>query len=97
MARDPNRIYKFCNQLAALWVTYCSYWRFGQLIHNVFYARCGDDPFYLEEDEAMKKMEQYFNIALKQDKLRDDEKVMITKEEYQELLRYRSVYEDFHG
>ena len=97
MARDPNRIYKFCNQLAALWATKCPDWRFGQLIQNVFYARCGDDPFYLEEDEAMYKIEQYFNVELKQDKLHDDEKVMITKEEYQELLRYRSVYEDFHG
>lgn len=97
MARDPNRIYKFCNRLATLWATYCPDLRFGQLINNVFFARYGDDPFYLEEDEAMYKIEQYFNVALKQDKLRDDEKVMITKEEYQELLRYRSVYEDFHG
>lgn len=97
MARDPNIIYKFCNRLATLWATYCPDWRFGQLINNVFFARYGDDPFYLEEDEAMYKIEQYFNVELKQDKLHDDEKVMITKEEYQELLRYRSVYEDFHG
>ena len=92
MARDPNRIYKFCNQLATLWVTYCPDWRFGQLIHNVFYARCGDDPFYLEEDESMKKMEQYFNVALKQDNLK-----VISEEEYKELLQYRKAYENFHG
>ena len=45
MVRYPNRIYKFCNQLANLWVTYCPDWRFCQLIHNVFYSQCGNDPF----------------------------------------------------
>lgn len=33
--RDPNRIYKFCNELANIWVTKCPDWRFGQLMMNV--------------------------------------------------------------
>ena len=60
--RDPKRIYDFCNKLAAIWMTQCPDWRFGQLISNVF-ATCTFDPFFYEEDDIMKLFEEYFGIA----------------------------------
>ena len=47
--RDPNRIYEFCNELAEIWSKVPD-WRFGQLVINVL----GPDPFYMEDDRAMK-------------------------------------------
>ena len=57
--RDPNRIYKFCNELATIWSEVPD-WRFGQLICNVF-GEFERDPFFYEEDEMMKLFEDYFN------------------------------------
>lgn len=97
MARDPNRIYKFCNQLANLWVTYCPDWRFCQLIHNVFYSQWGNDPFYLEEDEAMTKLENVLigiQIKMKENFKRDNsEKMLISVKEYEDLIEYKNRYE----
>lgn len=49
--RDPDRIDKFCAELAELWHKVPD-WRFGQLIVNV-YGHSTRDPFFLEEDESM--------------------------------------------
>lgn len=49
--RDPNRIDKFCAELAELWHKVPD-WRFAQLIVNV-YGHSDRDPFFLEEDESM--------------------------------------------
>lgn len=56
--RDVERIYVFCNKLAALWAEEVPDWRFGQLISN-FLRDCKHDVFYLEEDEFMKELEGY--------------------------------------
>lgn len=57
--RDPNRIYKFCNELARIWSTYCPDWRFGQLIYNIF-LREDSDLFYFEEDKSIEVMKKFF-------------------------------------
>lgn len=61
--RDPKRIREFCAQLAEIWETQCPDWRFGQLISNVF----SGDPFYLEEDAAMKMIRDYFKLDNKEE------------------------------
>ena len=58
--RDPNRIYKFCNELARIWSTYCPDWRFGQLIYNIF-LREDSDLFYFEEDKSIEVMKNFFH------------------------------------
>lgn len=55
--RDLKKIREFCNELAEIWETECPDWRFGQLIVNVF---GGQDPFYLEERQAMTLIREYF-------------------------------------
>lgn len=64
--RDPKRIRKFCNELAGLWEVYCPDWRFGQLVENTL----GKDMFFYEEDDAMKKIYEFFGAkyAEEQDK-----------------------------
>ena len=60
--RDPKRIYKFCNELAALWAKVPD-WRFGQFISNVFgeyVAKTQRDIFFPEDDEIMAFMKEYF-------------------------------------
>ena len=58
--RDPNRIYKFCNELAALW-SQVPDWRFGQLLCNVFCEEMpGQDIFFPEDDEMMNHFKHYF-------------------------------------
>lgn len=59
--RDPSRIRKFCNQLAEIWESQCSDWRFGQLICNVF-GSMEIDPFYPEEDKMIDYFKKYFKI-----------------------------------
>lgn len=44
--RDPNRIDKFCAELAELWKNNCSDWRFGQLVTNVYGYHSNRDPFF---------------------------------------------------
>ena len=62
--RNPDRIYKFCNELANIWVTKCPDWRFGQLMMNVLgeMQAGGRDPFFPEEEEMMKFFKKYFHI-----------------------------------
>ena len=50
--RDPKRIHKFCEELERVWSTVPD-WRFGQLVVNAL----GVDPFYIEDDDAIKVLE----------------------------------------
>ena len=58
--RDPKRIRKFCNRLATAWELVPDL-RFGQLLFNIFVQikNEGKDPFYLEDDSMIKRIEQY--------------------------------------
>lgn len=58
--RDPKRIRKFCNRLATAWELVPDL-RFGQLLFNIFIQikNEGKDPFYLEDDSMIKRIEQY--------------------------------------
>lgn len=58
--RNPDRIDRFCMQLAKIWKEEVPDWRFGQLICNVF-GSMNYDPFFPEEDEMIKIFENYFN------------------------------------
>lgn len=61
--RDPNRIYKFMNRLTALWAKYPD-WRLGQFMMNIlgiYHDQTGRDPFFPEDEEFMKVLEDYFN------------------------------------
>ena len=59
--RDPNRIYKFCNELAKYWITYCPDWRFGQLVENIRASEFkGKMLFYVDDDKMQKAIREYF-------------------------------------
>lgn len=55
--RDPKRIKPFLEWLGEIWERECPDWRFGQLMSNVL----GVDPFYIEDEDARKTFEEYFN------------------------------------
>ena len=55
--RDPKRIRKFCNRLAAAWENLPD-WRFGQLMVNAL-GEMGKDPFFPEDDEMIQYIERY--------------------------------------
>ena len=60
--RDPNRIDKFCNELAQLWHKVPD-WRFGQLMCNLLgeYTRTTKkDSFFPEDNELMEFFKNYF-------------------------------------
>ena len=59
--RDPNRIYPFCNKLAAFWMKYPDL-RFGQLIAFIAKNR---DPFYWEEEDFEKIMDKFEEVSSK--------------------------------
>ena len=58
--RDPKRIRKFCSRLATAWELVPDL-RFGQLLFNIFVQikNDGKDPFYIEDDSMIKRIEQY--------------------------------------
>lgn len=58
--RDINRIDPFMEKLTKLWKEQCPDWRFSQLISNIM-SYIGCDPFYMEDDEMMKCIENFFN------------------------------------
>ena len=62
--RDPNRIDKFCNELAELWHKVPD-WRFGQLMMNLFAVYkikySAVDWFNAEDDELINFFKEYFN------------------------------------
>lgn len=54
--RDPNRIDKFCAELAQFWHKVPD-WRFGQLMTNImsqYISDYGRDAFYVEDEEFFK-------------------------------------------
>lgn len=54
--RDPNRIDKFCNDLAEQWHKVPD-WRFGQLMINILSEYLSEhrrDAFYVEDEEFFK-------------------------------------------
>lgn len=55
--RDPKRIRKFCNRLAAAWEQLPD-WRFGQLMMNAL-GEMKRDPFFPEDDEMIEYLENY--------------------------------------
>lgn len=54
--RDKKRIRAFCNRLANAW-EHCPDLRFGQFMMNVF-GRMRRDPFFPEDDEMIRYIEQ---------------------------------------
>jgi hypothetical protein len=56
--RSPERIDKFCNELAEVWKKVPD-WRFGQLMVNVLNS-LPRDPFFYEEDEMIKEFKDFF-------------------------------------
>ena len=58
--RKKERIDIFLNQLGKIWKENCPDWRFGQFMVNVLNT-FDIDPFFLEEDDMIKKIEQNFN------------------------------------
>lgn len=61
--RDTSRIRKFCNQLADIWESQCPDWRFCQLVSNVTRGEAaGKIPFYIEDDEMMGYMKEFFHL-----------------------------------
>ena len=54
--RNPNRIDEFCDWLKYLWHL-CPDLRFGQLISNVYGIKENAEFFYMEDDEALRKIE----------------------------------------
>lgn len=63
--REPSRINIFCGRLAAIWQKVPD-WRFGQLISNAFNAihELDRDPFYIEDEEMIKYLEDYMKELL---------------------------------
>ena len=60
--RDPDRIQRFCNELAVLWSNVPD-WRFGQLLSNVlgdWQGKNHRDIFFPEDDEMIQIFRDYF-------------------------------------
>ena len=65
--RDPNRIDKFCDELAELWHKVPD-WRFGQFMINMmshYMSEHGRDVFYVEDNELMLQMKSWFQNNIK--------------------------------
>lgn len=61
--RDPDRIQKFCDELADIWRNVPD-WRFGQLLSNVlgdWQGRTNRDIFFPEDDDMIQIFRDYFN------------------------------------
>lgn len=59
--RDPNRLYKFYEQLRNVHMEYFPDLRFGQLCYNFFswLAERNVDYFFPEENEILKALDRY--------------------------------------
>ena len=57
MARNPNRLYNFYDELRRIHMTYVPDWRFSQMMFNIFGT---EDIFYMEEDEVLKRVKNFF-------------------------------------
>ena len=60
--RDPNRIGPTLEVIRQLWEKYPD-WRLGQLVFNL----AGRDPFYIEDDELVRKATEYDAWAAEHD------------------------------
>lgn len=58
--RDKKRIKPFMEELAKIWEDNAPEWRFGQLMVNVLNS-FDIDPFFIEEDEMLKRFKDYFD------------------------------------
>lgn len=56
--RNPDRIEPFLAEVAKHWHKVPD-WRFGQFISNVL-CYYGRDPFFMEEDQFVSLLEEYF-------------------------------------
>ena len=56
--RDPNRLDNFYEQMKQIHKENFPDWRFGQFLMN-FLSWYGRDPFYLEEDKFIEKLNEY--------------------------------------
>jgi len=59
--RSIERIDPFLEKIGKLWKEQCPDWRFGQLMSNVLNS-FDRDPFFIEEDEMIKKFKEYFGV-----------------------------------
>ena len=59
--RSIERINPFLDKLGKIWKEQCPDWRFGQLMSNVLNS-FDRDPFFIEEDEMIKKFKEYFGV-----------------------------------
>ena len=59
--RSIERIKPFLEKLGKIWKEQCPDWRFGQLMSNVLNS-FDRDPFFIEEDEMIKKFKEYFGV-----------------------------------
>ena len=61
--RNPNRLYKFYEELCRIHMEHCPDCRFGQMIMNVLgqMQSGGRDPFFPEEDEMLTYFKKYFH------------------------------------
>jgi hypothetical protein len=58
--RDPNRIYKTTALLAESW-SQVPDWRLGQLIENLKRYIGTNDLFYIEDEDLVNYIKDYFN------------------------------------
>ena len=59
--RNPNRIYEILNLLRRGWEKVPD-WRLGQLIENLKRYINIDDLFYIEDDELVEKIINFFDL-----------------------------------
>lgn len=59
MMRNIERIEPFMKEMTKIWKKKCPDWRFGQLMSNVLNS-FDRDPFFIEEDEMLKRFKEYF-------------------------------------
>lgn len=64
--RNPDRLYKFYEELREIHMTYFPDWRFGQMMVNVladWQAKTKRNIFFIEEDEMIQIFREYTNEA----------------------------------
>lgn len=55
--RDPKRIPKILGRLRALWEANPDL-RLGQIVGNAFHYPSGEDPYYVEDEAFIKRVEE---------------------------------------
>lgn len=62
--RDPERIDKFCNEIADIWKNEIPDWRFGQIMSNFecWLKGKGIDIFFPEEKEMLKLFKEFLGV-----------------------------------